>query len=259
MNRFQASEQFRYTYLNKTYEKLVSGKIGSINPPFFTARIPIIRMFSKRKLQVDIQFGNIGPIRSSLFIRTCVEYDERVRLLIHWLTNKFQESEILKNRFFSRYHINVLVVHFLQAIPYPVLPDIINLSPWLSKKNDWNNAVKVLTRQGSLYVPNCNEVPNEQSVGGLAVQLIDYYSQIDFRKFAIDTRGHVFERTDNDPLFFKISDEYFEQPTCNVMEAPRLLSKLFSELKSKVKSGNYEDVFNYHVQIKKAKSSESIA
>ncbi|EGT34069.1 hypothetical protein CAEBREN_04684 [Caenorhabditis brenneri] len=196
MNKFSTSEQFRNEYIKKTYRLLVAKQVGKVETPFYRARVPIIRFMSKKRLQVDIQFGNIEPIRSSLFIRTCVEYDERVPLLIHWLTNKFREANILGSHrsLFSRYHVNILVIHFLQAIPYPVLPDVINSSPWLDSKNDWNNAVKVLTRQGSLYVPSYTETPNEQSVGALAVQLIDYYSQIDFYRSAINTRGQISQK-----------------------------------------------------------------
>lgn len=250
MNKFSTSEQFRYDYMKKTFRLLVAKRVGKVEFPFYRARVPIIRYTSKHRLQVDIQFGNIEPIRSSLFIRTCVEYDERVALLIHWLTNKFREANILGSArcLFSRYHVNILVIHFLQAIPYPVLPDVINSSPWLDNKNDWNNAVKVLTRQGSLYVPNCSEAPNEQSVGALAVQLIDYYSQIDFQRSAINTRGQISQKTENDPAHFEIADEYFNQSTCRVMEAPHLLTKLFSKLKSKVEKNDYQNIFDYYTR-----------
>ncbi|CCQ25694.1 Poly(A) RNA polymerase mitochondrial-like central palm domain-containing protein [Caenorhabditis elegans] len=258
MKKFSENEQFRMSYMNKINLQLKAKKIGFSHDPYYKARIPLIRFFSKRWLQVDIQFGNIAPIRSSLFVRTCVEYDERVGLLIHWLTNKFQEAGILssKNLKFSRYHVNILVIHFLQAIPYPVLPQIIQLSPWLSTKNDWNNAVKVLTRQGSVYVPNCSEVPNEQSVGALAVQLIDYFSQIDFHTNAIDTRGNVVDKLENDPLHFKIVDEFFAEPTCRVSEAPRLLTDLFKKLKEMVVQEKYEELFKYHQLEKKIKNKE---
>lgn len=250
MKQFGGNSQFRNSFLMKTLKQLRSKRIGNVDHPYLNARIPIIRIYSKRKLQVDIQFGNIDPIRSSLFVRTCVEYDERVALLIHWLTNKFLESKILKSRdnLFSRYHVNVLVIHFLQAMPYPVLPDIIALSPWLSKNNDWNNAVKVLTRQGSLYVPSNSDVPNEDSVGELVIQMIDYYSQIDFRNKGIDTRGRVFKKTDNSDATFQIADEYFDEPsTCRVQESPQFLTNLFKKLKLMVKEENYEKLFHYYI------------
>lgn len=151
-----------------------------------------------------------------------MEFDERVGLLIHWLYKKFEESEILKSsdRLFSRYHVNMLVIHFLQvrsnanfstfqrahllyvsfsvkkyhffqALPTPVLPDIIHLAPWCSPSHDRLNLIKMI-RQKNLYVPM--ETSNEMSVGGLAIQLIDYFSQFDFGKRAIDTRGRVLKR-----------------------------------------------------------------
>ncbi|KAF1750937.1 hypothetical protein GCK72_017488 [Caenorhabditis remanei] len=254
MKQFSGNSQFRNSFLKNTYKQLRSKRVGNVDYPYFNARIPIIRLFSKRKLQVDIQFGNIEPIRSSLFVRTCVEYDERVALLIHWLTNKFLESKILKSsdNLFSRYHVNMLVIHFLQAMPYPVLPDIISLSPWLSKNNDWNNAVKVLTRQGSLYVPSNSDAPNENSVGELVIQMIDYYSQIDFRKMGIDTRGRVFKKTDNCNATFQIVDDYFDvSSTCRVQESPQFLTRLFEKLKLAVKEENYEKLFHYYTLPKK--------
>lgn len=249
MKKFSENEGFRREYLSSTRSRLAAGKVGKVFEPFYNARIPIIRLISTKRIQVDIQFGNIEPIRSSLFVRTCVEFDERVGLLCHWLTNKFQEANILDSRVgkFSKYHVNVLVVHFLQAMPYPVLPDIIQLSPWLSKQNDWNNAVKVLSRQGSVYVPSISDNPNEQSVGELVIQLIDYYSQIDFRKVAIDTRGRVFEKSiQSDPSLLELRDEYFNQPTCRVTGAPHMLYNLFSKLKKMTEKNHYEGVFHYH-------------
>uniref|UniRef100_A0A8R1HRJ1 Uncharacterized protein n=2 Tax=Caenorhabditis japonica TaxID=281687 RepID=A0A8R1HRJ1_CAEJA len=208
-------------------------------------QIPIVR-FMSHGLQVDIQFGNIGPIRSTLFIRTCVEFDERVALLIHWLTAKFHNSWLLNSsaRLFSRYHVNLLVIHFLQAMPYPVLPDVMRLSPWLNEKNDWNDSVKVLTRQGSLYVPNVSEFPNEQSVGQLVIQIIDYYSQIDFEKCAIDTRGRVLERNPKDLNELQLNDEYFEESTCRVQNAPHILKTFFSDLKATVEQEDFEKLFS---------------
>lgn len=125
-----------------------------------------------------------------------------------------------------------------------------------------------------MYVPNCSEVPNEQSVGALAVQLIDYFSQIDFHTNAIDTRGNVvdklvklqfsifwkiyyyFYRLENDPLHFKIVDEFFAEPTCRVSEAPRLLTDLFKKLKEMVVQEKYEELFKYHQLEKKIKNKE---
>ncbi|CAB3397253.1 unnamed protein product [Caenorhabditis bovis] len=151
-----------------------------------TAKIPIVRFTSKEGIQVDIQFGNIEPIRSTLYVRTCVEFDERVKFIIYWLSNQFNNEGILNSsaRLFSRYHVNLLAIHFLQAMPYPVLPNLILVCPWLKPHSNWNNAVKVLQKQGSIYVP-FSESSNEMSIGFIIIQMIDYFSQVfDFWKMS---------------------------------------------------------------------------
>ncbi|KHJ93099.1 hypothetical protein OESDEN_06998, partial [Oesophagostomum dentatum] len=45
---------------------------GSFQQILFSA-VPILKFTTREGITVDLQFNNIGPIRSSLFVRTCVQ------------------------------------------------------------------------------------------------------------------------------------------------------------------------------------------
>ncbi|CAI5452426.1 unnamed protein product [Caenorhabditis angaria] len=238
LERFNKNEFFRTSYMNDVRDIIKRNKISkSAISSIRNAKVPLVMFQAKNGIHVDIQFGNIEPIRSSLFVRTCVEFDERVRPIILWMTQKFLDVGILdsKNGFFSKYHVNSLVLHFLQTMPYPILPDIIKLSPWLDKSCKYWNAVQVLGKQGSLYIPS-NEIPNELNFGEVIVQMIDYFSQIDFNKCAIDTRGNLLERSDLTSSF-QLIDSYFSIPTTcrmkRVLRPPECVRGMMKLEKSK--------------------------
>ncbi|VDO62697.1 unnamed protein product [Haemonchus placei] len=102
-------------------------------------RVPLLKFRSHDGTCVDLQFNNIGSIRSSLFVRTCVEVI--VPIVIHWLNSLFDVVKLKdsRNGLFSSYHLNMLALHFLQsdrrAIPFPVTRWRIHGSPSISFRN----------------------------------------------------------------------------------------------------------------------------
>ncbi|VDO87927.1 unnamed protein product [Heligmosomoides polygyrus] len=76
-------------------------------------QVPIVKFCSRDGVSVDLQFNNIGTIRSSLFVRTCVE----VGCSASMLTSIFKRSESVSSRhgLFSSYNLNMLAIHFIQV------------------------------------------------------------------------------------------------------------------------------------------------
>uniref|UniRef100_A0A0K0DAS3 NTP_transf_2 domain-containing protein n=1 Tax=Angiostrongylus cantonensis TaxID=6313 RepID=A0A0K0DAS3_ANGCA len=112
-------------------------------------KVPILKFRSCDGVNVDLQFNNIPSIRSSLFVRTCVEFSMIVPINIHWINSFFKAAQLKDSRhgLFSSYHLNMLALHFLQATPSPLLPDMISSYPYLQPTVPWQNVAERLTTE----------------------------------------------------------------------------------------------------------------
>ncbi|EPB78615.1 nucleotidyltransferase domain protein [Ancylostoma ceylanicum] len=73
--KFRRNEHFRRNQMNAISSLLKNAKLvepGSLQQILFS-NVPILKFKSCDGITVDLQFNNIGPIRSSLFVRTCVQ------------------------------------------------------------------------------------------------------------------------------------------------------------------------------------------
>ncbi|KIH60751.1 hypothetical protein ANCDUO_08986 [Ancylostoma duodenale] len=80
--KFRRNEHFRRNQMNAIGTLLKNAKLiepGSLQQILFS-NVPILKFKSNDGITVDLQFNNIGPIRSSLFVRTCVQ-DADVHIL----------------------------------------------------------------------------------------------------------------------------------------------------------------------------------
>nr|CDJ98439.1 Protein C53A5.16 [Haemonchus contortus] len=200
---------------------------------------------------VDLQFNNIGSIRSSLFVRTCVERSIVVPVVIHWLNSLFDVVKLKdsRNGLFSSYHLNMLALHFFQSAPVSFCSNIFTHWPQLHPSFSWHRAAKFLTAETvdakHIYAHDVQPISAAETI----VRMIDYYSQLDLQNTAVGIDGKTYRRQmeQEDESFIQIVDPYFEEdprtPRCNVRNGPSLVGETFSALKSELECGAFRKLF----------------
>uniref|UniRef100_A0A1I7XEY9 PAP-associated domain-containing protein n=1 Tax=Heterorhabditis bacteriophora TaxID=37862 RepID=A0A1I7XEY9_HETBA len=183
-------------------------------------KVPIIHFLSTEGIKVDIQFCNAGTIKSSLFVKTCVELNPSVAVVIYWLNRYFKDIMLKdsRNGLFSAYHLNMLALHFFQASTCRMLPRILEICPQLDPNSSWIMPANILKTGKKVFVPGSDFDKDSCSVGEMIVRLIDYYSQLDLQQISIDISGGILERSvDSHNGIISLIDPYFisqSQPRC---------------------------------------------
>ncbi|KAK6009124.1 hypothetical protein OSTOST_25981, partial [Ostertagia ostertagi] len=195
--KFVNVESFRSAQMNKVAVILNGSKLvqaGSVQKLVF-CNVPIVKFRSRDGTSVDLQFNNVGSIRSSLFVKTCVEWSIVVPIVIHWINSFFDLIKLKdsRNGLFSSYHLNMLALHFLQSAPMSFCPDLFTLHPQLHPSFSWRTVAKLLTAEVDaehIYARELQDI----SVAETIVKMIDYYSQFDLQQTAIGVDGKTYER-----------------------------------------------------------------
>lgn len=246
--KFRKNERFRRAQMGAVTKLLDTSGLarpGSVQQLLFCS-VPIVKFCSRDGVSVDLQFNNIGTIRSSLFVRTCVEANSVVPIIIHWMNDFFDAVKLKDSRhgLFSSYNLNMLAIHFIQAAPFALLPNMINLHPQLHPSFSWMNAAELLAVKVSEANTNDSQY-GEVSAAESIIKMIDYYSQQDLQTVAVDICGNTFERRteDDNDGFIHIIDPYFaDDPSpssrCGVRNGASLLLEAFCALKSELQMGN---------------------
>ncbi|XGW04373.1 hypothetical protein V3C99_015496 [Haemonchus contortus] len=250
--KFLNVEAFRRAHMNRVAATLNGSKLvqaGSVHQLVF-CNVPLLKFRSDDGTCVDLQFNNIGSIRSSLFVRTCVERSIVVPIVIHWLNSLFDVVKLKdsRNGLFSSYHLNMLALHFLQTAPVSLCSNIFTHWPQLHPSFSWHRAAKFLTAETvdakHIYA---HDVPI--SAAETIVRMIDYYSQLDLQNTAIGIDGKTYRRQmeQEDESFIQIVDPYFEEdprtPRCNVRNGPSLVGETFSALRTELECGAFRKLF----------------
>ncbi|KAE9417870.1 hypothetical protein Angca_002597 [Angiostrongylus cantonensis] len=246
--KFKKDQHFRKIQMKAVADILRSRKL--VDPNSIQQLVPILKFRSCDGVNVDLQFNNIPSIRSSLFVRTCVEFSMIVPINIHWINSFFKAAQLKDSRhgLFSSYHLNMLALHFLQATPSPLLPDMISSYPYLQPTVPWQNVAERLTTEISeRYTMDSSSFEDHVSAAEVIVKMIDYYSQMDLLNVAIDTTGKCYRRFTEDEEYGSIEliDPYFRESSlpnsrCNVQNSSYLVQQSFSALKSELECGNLQ-------------------
>ncbi|KHJ79650.1 hypothetical protein OESDEN_20698 [Oesophagostomum dentatum] len=247
--KFKNNEHFRRSQMNAVSGMLKSAKLvepGSFQQILFSA-VPILKFTTREGITVDLQFNNIGPIRSSLFVRTCVQFSIIVPIVLHWINSFFDTIKLKNSRhgLFSTYHLNMLALHFLQNRTFPVLPDILASCPRLQPNTPWQEVAEILSsRDAKVHILNDSFIPLDAAPAEVIIKMIDYFSQIDLYNLSIDICGNVYKRLpeDTEDSFIQLIDPYFPEDTlpharCTVRNGPSLVQQAFSAMKSDLRSG----------------------
>lgn len=137
------------------------------------AKVPILKLIDKKyNVEVDLNVNNIVGIRNTQLIRTYVELDWRVRPLAITIKAWASRNNIndAHKKTMSSYTLVLMLIHYLQTRPKPVLPCLHKLMP-LHFQTD--------TDVKELQVP-LKSVPefkteNDQPIGELFLGFLYYY------------------------------------------------------------------------------------
>ncbi|WKY09171.1 hypothetical protein Q1695_001939 [Nippostrongylus brasiliensis] len=253
-------EHFRRSEMNRVASTLRDFKLvdpSSVQQLLFS-NVPIVKFRSPDGVNVDVQFNNVGSIRSTLFVKTCVETSMIVPFTVHWINSYFDELRLKDSRhgLFSSYHLNMLALHYLQAVPFSVIPTMIECCPHLHPQYPWERVVEILRDEDVLeqLVPVVY-AQQDASIAETIIRMIDYYSQLDLQQTAIDISGRTYKRSEDtdDDGFIQIIDPYFGEdltvPRCNVLNGPSLIQQAFSVLKSELEMGNLRRLLRFRLPL----------
>ncbi|ETN86407.1 hypothetical protein NECAME_16356, partial [Necator americanus] len=185
--------------------------------PASLQQVPVLKFRNRDGIMVDLQFNNVGTIRSSLFVRTCVQFSFIVPVVVHWINSFFDAIKLKNSRhgLFSTYHLNMLALHFLQSSSFEFLPDIISSCSMLRPCAPWEDVAEILTAKGKMLVISDNHKYYKISPAEVIIKMIDYYSQLDLNNISIDICGKTYKRiADNaEDTFIQLIDPYFPEDT----------------------------------------------
>ncbi|EYC15717.1 hypothetical protein Y032_0036g3316 [Ancylostoma ceylanicum] len=253
--KFRRNEHFRRNQMNAISSLLKNAKLvepGSLQQILFS-NVPILKFKSCDGITVDLQFNNIGPIRSSLFVRTCVQFSYVVPVVVHWINSFFEAIKLKNSRhgLFSTYHLNMLALHFLQTPTSSLMPNMLSSCPILRPNAPWQEVGRVLTSLDSdVLILDEGCVYPDISPAEVIVKMIDYYSQIDLHNVSIDICGKIYQRIPDttEDSFVQLLDPYFPEDIspharCTVRNGPSLVQQAFSALRSDLSAGKVPKFF----------------
>lgn len=153
------------------------------------AKVPILRFRdTERAIDIDINYNNCVGVKNTHLLYCYSQCDWRVRplTLVVKLWARSHDINNAKNRTISSYSLTLMVIHFLQCGVKPkILPCLHDQYP---------EKFKIMRSQYDLGYVNTMEhfgtfhTKNKQPLGELMLQFLEYYSNFDFRRYAISVR-----------------------------------------------------------------------
>ncbi|XP_071658107.1 poly(A) RNA polymerase GLD2 isoform X2 [Patagioenas fasciata] len=122
-------------------QKLFSTKLSSYiqRPHLIPAKVPIVKFRDKVScVEFDLNVNNVVGIRNTFLLRTYAYIESRVRPLVLVIKKwaRFHEINDASRGTLSSYSLVLMVLHYLQTLPEPVLPSLQKIYPmtveWLT-------------------------------------------------------------------------------------------------------------------------------
>lgn len=153
------------------------------------AKVPILRFKDRvHNLEVDLNFNNCVGIKNTHLLFCYSQLDWRLRplVLVTKLWAQYHNINNAKNMTISSYSLVLMVIHFLQcAVSPPVLPCLHELYPdkfhFLHRTNDFG-----CVDMNETIAPFDSQ--NNQTLGQLFLEFLQYYSNFNYSQFAISIR-----------------------------------------------------------------------
>ncbi|GAB0098525.1 Poly(A) RNA polymerase gld-2 homolog A [Sergentomyia squamirostris] len=173
---FNLTELQNFLSQNKKYEMF----------HLIEAKVPILRFQDvENHIEVDLNYNNCVGIRNTHLLYWYSNMDWRVRplALVVKLWAQYHCINNAKNSTISSYSLVLMVIHFLQVGVTPaVLPCLQEMYP---EKFGINNDIRTININEQFKSFNSH---NQQTLGELFLQFLEYYSNFDYSQYAISVR-----------------------------------------------------------------------
>ncbi|XP_003643001.2 poly(A) RNA polymerase GLD2 [Gallus gallus] len=157
-------------------QKLFSTKLSSYieRPQLIRAKVPIVKFRDKVScVEFDLNVNNIVGIRNTFLLRTYAYIEKRVRPLVlvvkKWAS--FHDINDASRGTLSSYSLVLMVLHYLQTLPEPILPSLQKNYP-----ESFDPTMQLhLVHQAPCTIPPYLS-KNESSLGELLIGFFKYYA-----------------------------------------------------------------------------------
>ncbi|NXC45677.1 GLD2 polymerase, partial [Penelope pileata] len=163
-------------------QKLFSTKLSSYieRPQLIRAKVPIVKfrdkvlfLFLNSCVEFDLNVNNIVGIRNTFLLRTYAYIEKRVRPLVlvvkKWAS--FHDINDASRGTLSSYSLVLMVLHYLQTLPEPILPSLQKNYP-----ESFDPTMQLhLVHQAPRTIPPYHS-KNESSLGELLIGFFKYYA-----------------------------------------------------------------------------------
>ncbi|XP_066037343.1 poly(A) RNA polymerase GLD2 [Chamaea fasciata] len=157
-------------------QKLFSTKLSSYieQPQLIRAKVPIVKFRDKvSNVDFDLNVNNVIGIRNTFLLRTYAFIENRVRPLVIVIKNwaRFHEINDASRGTLSSYSLALMVLHYLQTLPEPVLPSLQKNYP-----ECFDPTMQLyLVHQAPCAIPPYTS-KNGSSLGDLLIGFFKYYA-----------------------------------------------------------------------------------
>ncbi|XP_038958452.1 poly(A) RNA polymerase GLD2 isoform X1 [Rattus norvegicus] len=160
------------TLVHKHFCTRLSGYIE--RPQLIRAKVPIVKFRDKVScVEFDLNVNNTVGIRNTFLLRTYAYLENRVRPLVLVIKKWASHHEIndASRGTLSSYSLVLMVLHYLQTLPEPILPSLQKIYP-----ESFSTSVQLHL----VHHAPCNVPPylskNESSLGDLLLGFLKYYA-----------------------------------------------------------------------------------
>ncbi|KFP68259.1 Poly(A) RNA polymerase GLD2 [Cariama cristata] len=170
-------------------QKLFSTKLSSYieRPQLIRAKVPIVKFRDKVScVEFDLNVNNVVGIRNTFLLRTYAYLENRVRPLVlvvkKWAS--FHDINDASRGTLSSYSLVLMVLHYLQTLPEPILPSLQKIYP-----ESFDPTMQLhLVHQTPCTIPAYLS-KNGSSLGDLLIGFFKYYAtEFDWSRQMISVR-----------------------------------------------------------------------
>ncbi|NXF54111.1 GLD2 polymerase, partial [Oceanites oceanicus] len=171
---FQVNQKTEARRILSLVQKLFSTKLCNYieRPQLIRAKVPIVK-FRDKVRQFDLNVNNVVGIRNTFLLRTYAYIENRVRPLVlvvkKWAS--FHDINDASRGTLSSYSLVLMVVHYLQTLPEPILPSLQKMYP-----ESFDPTMELhLVHQAPCTIPPYLS-KNGSSLGDLLIGFFKYYA-----------------------------------------------------------------------------------
>ncbi|NXK52659.1 GLD2 polymerase, partial [Chauna torquata] len=171
---FQVNQKTEARHILSLVQKLFSTKLCNYieRPQLIRAKVPIVK-FRDKVRQFDLNVNNVVGIRNTFLLRTYAYIEKRVRPLVlvvkKWAS--FHDINDASRGTLSSYSLVLMVLHYLQTLPEPILPSLQKNYP-----ESFDPTMQLhLVHQAPCTIPPYLS-KNESSLGDLLIGFFKYYA-----------------------------------------------------------------------------------